>query len=394
MISSTARKFTKTIYVTAGGLSARSFLKPHFRALSDDGFEVLLASSDDTEAKQATADTGIRHLPVEIAADISPFSDLGSIARLIIILRAERPEVVHAHMSKAGLISMCSAFVTRVPHRLYHNHGMAFFSSSGFKKRILSACEKLTCALATQVIFCSKSTMQAAINEGLCPAEKALMLGKGSISGIDTERFSGKLSAEDAQKMRDHLKLSGKPKIVGFVGRIVRHKGVDNLLNAWRLTRASRRNGTVLLICGKHDEDELFDQVRLASAELGNVVYVDRQDAIDQIYSMMDIMVLPSLHEGLPYSVLEAQSSGVTAIVTNVTGNSDSVVSGKTGIIVEPKDSYTLAHAIDNLLDDEALRKQMGEQAAQRIRKNYSQTIVIDNLKKFYRELRDTHPSR
>lgn len=375
------------IYVTARGASARSFLIQHFQVLSERGYEVFLASSADDEARDAVQKGGIAHLPIPLKSNISLFSDVLAFIRLCVYFRKYNPAIVHGHMSKAGFASMLASAFSRVKLRVYHNHGMACFSAQGASRTLLVAIEKITCMLATEVVFCSDSTKRMAVELGICSSSKATVIGGGTISGVNTTRFSPENAhTASLQLLSDVPEITPDKRYVAFVGRIVSHKGIDTLIDAWRAVSKQTKSTHSLLIAGANDKNDLFDRLSALVDEDKSVHYLGRIDNISGLYGLLDLLILPSWHEGFPYSVLEAQSCGVPAIVTDVTGNKDAVVDGVTGQLTQVDSSKELAGTIENLLDDKEQLDEMRISARQRIVQHFDEAKVLSNLVDYYQE--------
>ena len=379
---------SRVVYLTAAGSSAKSFLSSHFTSLKRDGFDVTLICTPDVKGHQVAEQAGINFHPVVINTNFSPFADLLSLVKLIQAFKKIQPHVVHGHMSKAGLLSMIAATACRVKVRIYHNHGMAFLSSEGLKKYFLRFIEKLTCRLATHIIFCGESTRLAAIGESVCTEQKSQVLGQGTISGVNLKRFTRTLSEPEITSLKDSLNIENNRKVVGFVGRIVAHKGIVTLLDAWDALPEATHSKTALVIAGEHQNDVNYEYLLNMSKKHPNIYYLERRDDIHLIYQAFDLLVLPSWHEGFPYSVLEAQALGVPAIVTNVSGNIDAIIDNETGKLIDVNNASNLANAIHSLLSNEPLRTAMSISATKRIQENFSEQHVIDNLLSFYSSLK------
>ena len=377
----------KIIYTASSSASVASFLKPHLTTLKNSGIEVLLVCSPDDRANSVVTETKIRYIPISIKTDIAPLSDIYSLIRLTFAFLSARPDAVHAHMSKASFLSMISAWVCRVPHRIYHNHGMALFSSTGLKKAILKLLEKITCMLATEIIFCGESTRQEAIRQNICTMDDTTILGNGTISGVSLSRFNPTMTNTQKVILREELGISEGQFTAGFVGRIVKHKGIDMLINSWELLPEATRQKSTLVLAGAHGNDQLSERLMKFCEANNNIQYLGRRPNIEEIYQIFDVLVLPSWHEGFPYSVLEAQCMGVPAIVTEVTGNIDAIENGKTGLHVPKNDAEALANAISTLVNNDNIRHEMSKAARNRIQQHFSQDVAMKHLSEFYNKL-------
>jgi glycosyltransferase involved in cell wall biosynthesis len=374
------------VQITAIGLSAKMFLIPHFKRLTKDGFRVILVASDDDDAKRAAELSGAEHLPIRINTHISPIRDLVSIIQLWSRLRKLRPHVVHAHMSKAGMVGMVAAWLARIPIRVYHNHGIALYGESWVRKKLIVIAERLSNRLATHVIFCSASTRQFAIEHHISSSTKSRVLLDGTISGIDIEKYKPPATNELRSEQRQEWGIDDQKVVLGFVGRIVPHKGIKTLIEAWRMLDQSTRQRACLVMAGGMADEDLQQLVEHAQREMPEVKFVGWVQDMASFYAGLDVLVLPSWYEGLPYSVMEAQSTGLPAIVTHVPGNIDAIVDEQTGLFVPVRDPEALAATIKRLVADADKRKQLGQAARRRIVEQFSQERVMDGMMEFYRQ--------
>jgi glycosyltransferase involved in cell wall biosynthesis len=219
----------------------------------------------------------------------------------------------------------------------------------------------------------------------LCKADKSQVLGEGTISGVNLDRFSPQQAAIHADAVARDLNLPAGRQYVLFVGRIVAHKGIDTLIQAWNLIGEKTRQQTTLLIAGANAGDALFSRLDDLVQSDSSVRYLGRIDNVVGLYGLADLLVLPSWHEGFPYSVLEAQACGLPAIVSRVTGNVDSVIDGETGLHVEKNNAKELAAAIEQLLSDPDTLSRLGQHATERVVEHFQEQLVLSNLIEFYR---------
>jgi len=289
-------------------------------------------------------------------------------------------------MSKAGLLGVVAGWLAGVPVRIYHNHGMAMLTARGPRRLMLRAVEWLANRAATHTLFCGESTREAALAEGLARAGKAHVLGSGTISGVETATFSPDRIGDLREGKRRAWGVPADAVVVGFVGRIVPHKGIATLLAAWRHLDAKHRERATLVLVGSQGSSDMTALVDAAVADDLGVKHVGWTDDMVGAYSAMDLLVLPSWYEGLPYSVLEAQAMGLPAIVTRATGNVDAVEDEVTGLVVPLKDPDALSRAIARLIDSPEERRRLGQGARRWVVEHLCQRAVLDHLLRFYED--------
>lgn len=359
-----------------------------------EGFEVILACSDDEDSRYAARTTGVRFMPVTINQSITLIADFVGLLRLWHKFRQLRPDIVDSHMSKPGLMGSLAAWLARVPIRIYHNHGMALFSSQGFKYWLLRLTELIACYCATEVIFVSPSNKKDAIDLGVCARGKAVVLGPGTICGVDVKRFSPGAAALNRAILWQKTGIPEGSWIVGFVARIVPHKGVETILQAWRLLPLYIRTRAYLCFFGAfephHPKMKILVERAAVIPEL-HIKYMGFSDDMPVWYSEMTILVQPSWHEGWGYNVLEAACFEVPAIGTRISATVDAILDGQTGLLVPVKDPEAMAEAIIKLLVDNKLRQRLGSAARERTVSQFSQEKICPFLVQEYRRLLSLH---
>lgn len=366
----------KIVHVFALGLSARQFLVPHFQALAECGAHQLLVCSESPEAREAAERGRLSFAPVAIAQSVNPFADAGALWRLYRLFRRERPALIVSHMSKAGAVGMVAAWLSRVASRVYYNHGMALFSAWGPKRVLLWIIERLSCACATRVVFCSESTKAEAVRLGLVSPTKAMVVGAGSIAGVDTAVFAPQ-EIDKKVAARRQLNIPDGAVAIGFVGRQVPHKGLLTLLEAWRHLKESVQQHAVLVIVGGMPTPSVAEALDAAASEDPSIMIAGTRSNMPFVYAGLDAVVLPSWHEGFPYSLLEAQACGVPTIASSVTGNLDAIIPEVTGILVPPRDPISLATAIQRVIDEPELRAALGAAGRERVCTHFHRARVV-----------------
>ena len=347
----------KLLRVTTVAGSLDGMLRGQLRFLNER-FEVVgVASGAETLAKVAARE-GIRVADVPMRREIAPARDLGSLFALVRLFRRERPYIVHANTPKASLLAMWAAWIARVPHRIYYVTGLRFETTRGAFRLLLKTMERLTCFFATKVIPEGDGVKATLLRERITRKATEKILN-GNINGIDLEYFRRTPEIEArAAEIRREIGAEAGTLVFGFAGRIVRDKGVNELVRAFsRLRRELGGNAVRLLLLGDFEDalDPIADDVRaeIARADSG-IRAPGYRDDLRPYYAATDVFVLPSHREGFPNVVMQAGAMGVPALVTDINGSNEIIRDGENGLIVPPRDEAALLAAMRRLFDGRA----------------------------------------
>lgn len=373
----------KLVHVTTVPLTIKHFLRDQIAYMRRRGLEVVLVSSPDPILDALAAEDALETFRVPMERPISPLRDLLSLFRLVRVFRRLRPTIVHGSTAKAAVLSMLAATVARVPVRFYTVRGLMVETREGTTGLVLRLVEWVTCLAADRVIPVSKSVAAVLSTEGLCSAHKMRLLGHGSSNGVDAEtRFSpDRVNEPESANLLQSLGIARNARVVGFVGRIVRDKGVEDLVQAWK--QAAISQNVILLVIGEGEpQDPISDACQHILSTDDRIITVPwvNHEEIYLYYHIMDFLVLPSRREGFPNAVLEAAAMERPTIATRATGCVDAVKHGVTGLLVPPRDSEALAHALETYLANPALCKQHGQAARQRVLRDFRQSLIWEAL--------------
>ena len=325
------------------------------------------------EELTALRGSGIAVDSVDMSRRISPMADLVAVVRLCRSLRRHRPAVVHAGTPKAGLLGMIAAALCGVETRVYTIHGLPLVTSRGVRRLVLLWSERVASHLATQVLCVSDSVRAIAVAERLCPAGKVKVLGHGSANGVDAqERFNPARMGDEARRTtRGTLRIPEDAPVVGFVGRLVRDKGVEDLVVAWRAVRHEFPDARLLVI-GPAEARDALDPATVAALHADSTIAIlGAQWDTPGFLAAMDVLCLPTYREGFPTVVLEAAAMELPVVATRVTGCVDAVNDAETGILVPPRNPQALAAALGRYLGSEDMRRSHGLAARRRVLHRY-----------------------
>ena len=305
-------------------------------------------------------------------------------------MRRERFSIVHTHTPKAGLLGQLAARLAGVPlvvntvHGLYLHPGMR-----PIERRIYLLLEKVAASCSDRILSQNAEDIEIAVRERVCRREKIKFLG----NGIDLTQFDpDAISAKNVERLRAELGLRPCVPVVGFVGRLAaKRKGFADFLAAAQEISA-RVPGCQFLVVGASDRGKA-DAMDASAARVYGIaercVFAGLRDRneLPPFYKLMDVLVLPSIFEGLPRAVMEASAMGVPAVVTNVKGNREAVLDGCNGLLVPLGDVAALAAAVIRLLCDKELAEEMGLKAREIARERFNEQTVFGIVKSEYRRL-------
>ena len=355
------------------------------RALRDAGFHVILLSSPGPLLEITGARERVERIALPMQRSIAPFADLVALYRLWQLIGKCRPDIVEFSTPKAGLLGTLAAMLRGVPRRVYMLRGLKLETTSGFKRRILLAAERLA-ARCAHVVLCNSESLRAeCLALRLAPASKLRLLGEGSSNGVDVKRFS-----PGPSPVREQLGIPHNVPVIGFSGRLTRDKGLPELCKAFDRI-LSAEPSTRLLLAGWFDvaEDALDPGLRERILCHPNIYCTGFVPDTAPYYRAMDLFVLPTWREGFPNVVLEAAATGLPVVTTESTGARDSVLPEVTGLLIPPGYPDAICEAVMKLIRDPQRRQRMGQAARARILEHYVESRVVGLTVDYYKSLLD-----
>jgi glycosyltransferase involved in cell wall biosynthesis len=364
--------------------------------MREHGFDVITISADGKEVEQVVKG-GIKHIVIPFTRKITPIRDVVCLWKLVREIRKLKPDIVHTHTPKAGLLGMLASWICRVPVRLHTVAGLPLMEARGTRRKVLELVEKITCACAHKVYPNSVGLKDFLLHNLGLPSRKVQIIGRGSTNGIDTEYFKSTEKLEDESKvLRQKYGVKESDVIFSFVGRIVRDKGIVELVNAFRaladdtsLSNKYPERNLFLLLVGHFEEDldPLPPDVMAFIMNDARVIMAGFQADVRPWVMASNVFVFPSYREGFPNVVMQASLLKVPCIVSDINGCNEIVKDGITGLIVPPKNAHYLAEAMHLLIEDDMKRQQFGEEARKFVQANFKREDIWEALRKEYAEM-------
>ncbi|NMA30804.1 MAG: glycosyltransferase family 4 protein [Candidatus Methanofastidiosa archaeon] len=355
--------------------------------MSENGYEVIGVSSEGKELHDVREIEGVRVVALEMTRTISLFKDLKALWGFHWLCKKEIPLIVHSHTPKAGIVGMLGAKLAGVPIRLHTVAGLPLMEATGLKRWILNIVEKLTYSCANRVYPNSKGLNDFILKNRFANKDKLKVIANGSSNGIDTGVFSPQqITLEQQNLLRDELNISASDFVFVFVGRLVKDKGINELVTAF--SRIKDKNVKLLLVGAlEEDLDPLLPKTLDEINSNENIIYAGWQSDVRQFFAIADALVFPSYREGFPNVVMQAGAMGLPSIVTDINGCNEIIIDKENGVIIPPKDEDKLYDAMHYFLDNHEDLERMANNSRKMIVDRYEQQVVWDALLEEYRRL-------
>ena len=357
----------------AGGAQENTILSCH--ALLDRYAITLVTGPPDGREGSLVGQARARGIPTRIVPELSrpvrPWRDARAVCRLRAILEEIRPDIAHTHSSKAGILGRAAAWCAGVPVVVHTNHGLPFTDYQPWPVRAAYwTLEKLATSVSHRIVCVGEEMRRKSLAARLGPAR----LFEVVYSGIETERFLS------ARSVRDRLGLREDLPVAGVVSRLARHKGHRFLLDACP-------DGVRLLFVGDGEEREALE--RQAAARGVPVIFSGHvpPEEVPDLIASMDVLVHPSLWEGLPRAAVQALLAGRPVVAFDCDGAREVVEDGVTGRLVKPMSVPGLRSALEAVLGRPDRGRGMGEEGRRRVRDRFEWRAAAERLDGVYRDL-------
>lgn len=378
----------KLIRITTVPISLDKLLEGQLKFMQQK-YDVIAVSSEKEYLEKVGNREGVATFHLEMTRKITPIKDLIAVIKLTFFLLKTKPEIVHSHTPKAGIVGMMAAFLARVPNRLHTVAGLPLLEAAGKKRKVLDFVEKLTYFFATKVYPNSKGLYEIILKNKYCKSNKLKVLANGSSNGIKTTFFSNDhFSFSQKEDLKNQLAIHSDDFVFVFVGRLVADKGINELVAAFKKLKMNHPTAKLILVGPlESDLDPLSAATLEAIENVKEIISVGYQQDVRLYFSISNCLVFPSYREGFPNVVMQAGAMELPSIVTNINGCNEIIVHKENGLIIPVKDEKAVLEAMIDLMEDATLYHNLKSNARSMIVDRYEQTVVWEAFINEYQKL-------
>jgi len=375
----------KILRVTTVPISLKILLKDQLKFINNF-YEVVGISSNGQELYDVSVSEGIRVVGLDMSREISLIKDFQSLVKMVVLIRRENPDIIHTHTPKAGIVGMLAGWLCKTPHRLHTVAGLPVEESVGFKRKVLLFTEWLTCACATRVYPNSFALSHYMVKNIRVSQDKLKVIGFGSSNGVDVNYFNLTTEVKKSANSLKQIYDLGGNFIFLYVGRVVRDKGINELLSSFSRLKLEFSNIRLVIVGNEEPSlNPISEESKVIIKNNPSIIMTGFQDDVRPFYAMSDCLTFPSYREGFPNVVLQACSMGKACIVSDINGCNEIISSRTNGLIIKPKSENDLYNAMKELILDRRLLARLSKSARLSILKKYCR---IDHNTKMLDEYR------
>ncbi len=387
------RAGTRLVWIVTKATSVDVLLRGQLRYFRERGFDVSVIAEpgpelDRVAAREGVAVHGMKIPPVGAEAEFR-----GGVRDIARKLRRLRAEVVCAGTLPAAQVGLVAARLARVPCRIYSIRGLPLETATGPARAAIRLAERRAILCAHEVFAVSASLRRRYRELGLDARGKSRVVGHGSSNGVDEARFSP-AAAGEAEDARRRLSIPTGAIVLGWVGRPVKNKGIDDLVRAFARVREADPNVHLLWVGAPPSSSALDPELCDRLARDPQVRITGHVEDTSAYYRAMDLFVFPSYREGLPNVALEASANGLAIAAYAATGTLDAVDQGRTGTLVPVGDVDGLTDAMLRYVGSYDLRSAHGRAGRERVLRLFRREDVWESLRVAVREAIERRRSR
>jgi glycosyltransferase involved in cell wall biosynthesis len=372
----------KIIRITTVPISLKYLLTGQMSFMKENGFDVLMISAAGKEIDEVVINEGCEHKIVPMTRKITPVKDLICLWQLIKIFRKEKPDIIHTHTPKAGLLGMLAAKICNVKVRIHTVAGLPLMVEKGFKLKLLKFIEKLTYRCATQIWPNSFSLFRYILNQKLTDVKKLKVISKGSSNGINLDRFLiENLNENILEKTKKSISYDKENIYLLCIGRLVKDKGIIELVSSFNILNKTKANLRLVLVgMFEMDLDPLplliIDEIK----NNANITHIEWSEYVEYYIALSNIFVFPSHREGFPNVLLQSGTMKTPIVCSNIPGNVDIVENETTGLLFEVSDETSILNQVTFALNNPKRMNEMAHALQFKIKESFDRRIIWNEI--------------
>lgn len=349
------------------GVGAASYFRGLFSHLRSDGFMVTFLAQDEAGAREFAVGEGADFIPIVAERNPHLFKDVYTLAQLYRELKRGKFDIAVWGTPKVGLLGCIASRASRT-RSVYVIHGLRYQGAEGVSRRVLQSLEKITIALANEVVAVGAEIAECVVSDRVAKTPPRL-IWNGSANGVEAP------DAVDREGAKQLLGVADAAFVVGFVGRVTGDKGILELLTAWRGFSRDKPDA-LLVVAGAREPDSYRGELASEIGSAQQVHWLGHYENPTDVYSAIDVLVLPSKREGLPAVVMEASAHGKPVITSNRPGVGEAVIDSVTGFVVDCGVSESLVARLNQLYGDGKLTERLGDNGRKHILRRYDRRVL------------------
>ena len=380
----------KILRITTVPISLKLLLTGQMAYMKSKGFEVLMVSADGKEVAEVIENEECEHFVIPFTRKISPIKDFICLVKLVLLIIREKPDIVHTHTPKAGLLGMLASWLCRVDLKIHTVAGLPLMTAAGSKRKLLNFIEKLTYRCSDYVLPNSTSIYKFIQRNKFTTDHKLAMIGRGSSNGINLSKFNrGSLDENILDKVKKDISFDPSSTYLLAIGRVVKDKGITELINAFTSLK-EQRHSIKLVICGPMEKERVEESLSAETIETilnhNDIIHIQWTNYVEYFLSIADVLVHASHREGFPNVLLQAGAMNCPIICSDIPGNIDIVDNKETGLLFSVNDTDDLIDKICYALDNSKHLEVLSKKLSAKIQDYYSREKVHELYHKFYLE--------
>lgn len=379
----------KLIRITTIPMALHVLLPGQLKFMKENGFDVLMISAGGENLKEVIENEKCRHIIVPMTRKITPWQDLKCLFQLIKIFKREKPDIVHSHTPKAGLLGMLAAKISGVKTRIHTVAGLPLMEESGGKYALLKRIEKITYSAANHVWPNSNSLYNFIKENKLTDEKKLKVIGNGSSNGVSSSRFNrDTLDEKFLDVIKEKINYNSSNTYLLCIGRLVKDKGIVELVNIFS-TLQKNYSYLKLILVGVY-EASLDPLPEITLRQIHNnpsIIHAGWSNKVEYYMSLANYFVFPSYREGFPNVLLEAGAIQLPVICSRIPGNMDIITHNKTGLLFEKKDEQDLQRKLEFALNNPEQMLSMANRLQENIKAFFEREIYWKTLLGEYEKL-------